>query len=397
MIGLPAFVKDPDRLPDLTLEQALLLVEDEKDSGVCHPDQAGSEWEFFTKRQIEVFREDQQQADPPVRLISFSEIQPREKDFLAYPRVPAGGITLLGGDGGTGKTSIACCLAAAVSRGEDCFIGEMRRYPCKIRNPGKVLLLMTEDDSASVIVKRLADYSAKTSNIITVATDQLSKIQFNPTNSYLSNIIEQIKPELCIFDPLQAFIPSGVNMGSRNDMRHALNYVKSICEKTETSALILMHTNKRSDAWGRNRFADSSDIWDLARSALITGKTQEKGVNYLSLEKSNYASTISTETILYSMERGKVEIRGTTDHDDEYFVKASNKRRRGDNSDIEDLLKETLSAAGGSMSASDLENALKAQSATDRGIRSAKKNLKEQHVIDCKRKDFGGEYFFTLL
>ena len=90
-----------------------------------------------------------------------------------------------------------------------------------------------------------------------------------------------------VFDTLQAFLPDGVDMAKRKDMRDALNPLNALGAKYGTSFLMVMHTNKSAMS-GRQRMADSSDIWDLGRSALMAGRTKEEGIMYLSHEKSNY-------------------------------------------------------------------------------------------------------------
>lgn len=48
--------------------------------------------------------------------------------------------------------------------------------------------------------------------------------------------------------------------------------------------------------WGRKRIADSSDIWDIARSVLIAGEAGNN-LRYLSQEKCNDAP-LSTDGII---------------------------------------------------------------------------------------------------
>ena len=74
--------------------------------------------------------------------------------------------------------------------------------------------------------------------------------------------------------------------------------------------MLIMHTNKSSNS-GRQRMADSSDIWDLGRSALMAGHTRDKDIMYLSHEKCNYGRL--QKTILFSiLDQNVVEFRGTT-------------------------------------------------------------------------------------
>lgn len=109
--------------------------------------------------------------------------------------------------------------------------------------------------------------------------------------------IRNTRHALYIFDPIQGFLPPDVNMASRNAMRDCLAPLVALGEETGSSFLIVCHTNKRRGAAGRDRIADSADLWDIARSVFMVGFTEDQGVRYLSNEKNNYAEL--QETVLF--------------------------------------------------------------------------------------------------
>ena len=73
----------------------------------------------------------------------------------------------------------------------------------------------------------------------------------------------------------------------------------AILNSKKATFIIVVHVNKQSGVYGRKRIADSSDIWDASRSVLMLGETQEKGVRYLTQEKSNYGKL--EKTALYTL------------------------------------------------------------------------------------------------
>lgn len=81
-------------------------------------------------------------------------------------------------------------------------------------------------------------------------------------------------------------------------------------EKYGVTFMIVVHTNKQSGIWGRKRFADSADKWDIARSVLIAGEAKD-GLRYISHEKSNYGPQGST--VLYRLDSGTVKFQSYTD------------------------------------------------------------------------------------
>ena len=165
-------------------------------------------------------------------------------------------------------------------------------------------------------------------------------------------------PALVIIDPLQSFLPAGVEMASRNQMRSALLPLKALCAKHGCAALISMHTNKRANVSGRARLADSSDIWDIARSVLMMGRDKNSEKLYLSHEKSSYSAP--ARTALLHIEQAQVEgvktavavFDSRTDKKDADFVEERRIRTAQTKEDtaqtILDILSESKTASMGS-------------------------------------------------
>ncbi len=246
-----------------------------------------------------------------------TEFEEREAEWLVPGYIPKGQITVIGGDGGTGKTTIWCDIAAAVSSGRSSFFEY--RNP-RDRDPQKVLFFSSEDDIRTVILRRLRKSGAKMENVfsIQIGSDIFHKIKFN--SSELDKILECSRPALVIFDPIQSFLPQGTRMAERGDMRSALDHLSKCGDRYGCSFLIISHTNKRGGVSGRDRLSDSSDIWDHARSVMLVGRTEEPSKFYCSQEKSNYGPL--SDTVIYSLGDGSVRYLGPTDKKDRDFVQA---------------------------------------------------------------------------
>ncbi len=120
----------------------------------------------------------------------------------------------------------------------------------------------------------------------------------------LADFVDTIEPILVLVDPLQGFLPGNVDMGSRNQIRRTLTPLQAINIRHNCATLIVMHTNKKQGVSGRGRLADSSDIWDIARSVLIMGYSKNDGKIYVSHEKSNYSE--KQQTVLMHIENATV-------------------------------------------------------------------------------------------
>ena len=164
-------------------------------------------------------------------------------------------------------------------------------------------------------------------------------------------------------DPLQSFLPAGVEMASRNQMRSALLPLKALCARHGCAALISMHTNKRANVSGRARLADSSDIWDMARSVLMMGRSNSDGKIYLSHEKSSYSRP--QQTVLLHIEDVELDgvrtaqavFDGCTDKKDADFIKEPRVRQAQTKEDTRDAILNVLAESRlGSMASPQLKS-----------------------------------------
>lgn len=202
-------------------------------------------------------------------LISLANVEEREAEWLVSGYIPKGQITVLAGDGGSGKTTVWCGMAAAVSKGERVFFEPLPDDFARCE-PQKVLFFSSEDSLEYTLKARLRKAGADLNNVFSASLrdKRFSEIKFN--SQLLKDLIREMQPALVVFDPIQAFIPPDIQMGQRNAMRSCLNPLIGLGEECGTTFLIVVHTNKRQGVYGRNRIADSADVWDIARSVLIT-------------------------------------------------------------------------------------------------------------------------------
>ena len=67
-----------------------------------------------------------------LKIISMDEVQSKEVNWLWYPYIPYGKITIIQGDPGEGKTTLALRLAALLSKGEPLPYDDAKRETVKI-------------------------------------------------------------------------------------------------------------------------------------------------------------------------------------------------------------------------------------------------------------------------
>ena len=321
-------------------------------------------------------------------LISLSDVEEKEAEWLVWEYMPKGQINIFAGDGGSGKTTSWCGLAAAVSNGTRVFFEaeNPNENPFVEREPQKVMFFSSEDSLEYTLKARLRKAGANLDNIYSanLRDERFSQIKFN--SPLLKDLIKEVKPALVIFDPIQAFIPPDIQMGQRNAMRNCLNPLIGLGEEYGTTFLIVVHTNKRQGVYGRNRIADSADVWDIARSVLITG-TAKDNMRYLSHEKSNYGEP--GRTALYTIEDGIAVFKEYCDKHDADFVKERDiatyqaPQRQNAEAFITDFLK------NGKKPTAELDEAAKAAGISNATLSRAKTALRERGLMGMKSEGYG--------
>lgn len=311
---------------------------------------------------------------------TLEEFEEQEATWLVPGWIPDGQITLIAADGGVGKTTLWCDIIKAISSGTQCILDPIGYK----RKPQRVAFLTTEDSVRKKLRKKLRVIGANAANIITpdFAADKdgiLRNLKFGSRD--MEEFIRAFRPALCVLDPVQGFIPPDVNMGSRNAMRDCMAPLITLGEETGTTFLVVCHTNKRKGASGRDRIADSADLWDIARSVLMAGYTEDQGIRYLSNEKNNYEQL--QQTILFTIDRnGEVQPAGTTWKRDRDFAvdnafSVSAPRRE----DCKDWILAEIGASGGAMYSDALRNSAEQAGYSYKTLERAKSELKDAKKI----------------
>lgn len=328
-------------------------------------------------------------------LVSMNDVEEIEIEWLVKEYIPKGQITLLAGDGGSGKTSVVCQIVASVSSGKPCFMLEDTIFTnVERQEPQTVLFFSAEDSMQHVLKKRLRLNGAVMENIKSIdpSDDRFERLKFD--DPFLGELIKEHRPALVIFDPIQSFIPWKADLSKRNQVRQSLTNLIKYGEKYGCTFLIIVHTNKQSNVWGRKRIADTADLWDAARSVLIAGETGEDNIRYISHEKCNYGPT--GETVLFSIENGAVKFNGYSGKKDREYVNALFTIQR-------DIKREAAKdfilgyLENGAVKVKDLDAAAKAAGYSGTGIKRAKAELKSEGLVKNFSTGFKNKVYYLEL
>ena len=160
-------------------------------------------------------------GNTPLKLISMSEINAEEVQWLWYPYIPLGKLTILQGDPGEGKTSFILAVIAALTRGDP--LPECERAA----EPMNVIYQTAEDGLADTIKPRLESAGADCTLVL---------------------VIDEGKRELTLCD------------------------ARLMAERTQCAVILIGHMNKTQGLKSGYRGLGSIDFRASARSVLIVGR-----------------------------------------------------------------------------------------------------------------------------
>jgi hypothetical protein len=194
-------------------------------------------------------------------LVRLSDVESEEVQWLFYPYIPLGKLTLIEGDPGLGKSRLTHAFGAAVSKGKGLLNG-----PC--RQPSQVLLLTMEDGLGDTVRPHLERLGADLKLIhaynapLTLDRKGLTVLE--------GHIAEQL-PGLVIIDPLQGAMGGKIDLHRANETRPFMAALAELASKYSCAIVCVRHLTKGARDQAIYRGIGSIDITGAARSVLQIG------------------------------------------------------------------------------------------------------------------------------
>lgn len=194
-----------------------------------------------------------------------SEVQSQEIEWLWFPFIPYGKLTIIQGDPGDGKTTMVLNLAAKLSK------GEALDENMKVTEPVNVIYQTAEDGLADTVKPRLELAGADCERIIVI--DESDK-SLSMVDERLEQAIVRTGARLLILDPIQAYLGGGMDMNRANEARDMTKKLGALAEKTKCAIILIGHMNKASGNKAAYRGMGSIDFFAVARSVLLVGRVE---------------------------------------------------------------------------------------------------------------------------
>lgn len=198
--------------------------------------------------------------DELVILKSYKDVKAKKIEWIWKPYIACGKITILQGDPGDGKSTLALKLCSILTSD----IETKEKIDGVIDGTINVIYQSAEDDPEDTIKPKLNKLKSNTDKLMYVVNDEIIDL----TSNALKNIIEKANAKLIILDPLQSFIKKGENMLVATDVRKMMKNLTKIANETNCAILLIGHLNKSEGKKDLYRGLGSIDLTAVARSVL---------------------------------------------------------------------------------------------------------------------------------
>jgi 5S rRNA maturation endonuclease (ribonuclease M5) len=332
---------------------------------------------------------------PAATVVTLADVEPERVEWLWAGRIPRGKLTLLDGDPGLGKSTVAYDIAARVTRG----------LPMPGETAGAavadVVILSHEDGLADTIRPRLeaADADLRRVHAIQAVPTSSGGARLPVLPEDLREIVAVVDAraaKLLVIDPLFAYLASEVDSFRDHDVRAALAPLAAAAERSRLSILVIRHLNKRAGGPAIYRGGGSIGIIGLARSGLVVASDpDDPAQRILASVKNNLgppAPSLRWQLVGNSAGVARVEWLGTSEHNADALLSdpADMTDERSALREACDFLRELLGS--GEQSAADVFKRGREAGVSERTMERAKRRLGVRH-----RKQFGSGRFVWYL
>ena len=235
------------------------------------------------------------ESEERVPMLCYEDIEQTSVEWLWFPYIPFGKLTIIQGNPGEGKTYFAMMLTAACTN--------RKLFPnMEDIEPFNVIYQTAEDGMGDTIKPRLVEAGADLSRVMVIDDTEEA---LTLSDDRIEKAVRQNHVRLVIIDPVQAFIGADVDMNRANEVRPVFRKLGMIAEKTGCAIVLIGHLNKSSGTQSTYRGLGSIDIMAAVRSLIFIGKVRKDPTTRVLIhEKSSLAPPGETMAFKLGDEEG---------------------------------------------------------------------------------------------
>lgn len=204
-----------------------------------------------------------------------SRVPKRSTDWLFFPLIPLGNVTIVAGNGGVGKSTFIYDIIARVTTGDamPTFGGRHARYRFK-----RSAIILTKEDDMGMVRQRLEAAGADVSRVYQLETRSV----LNPKDYDLVGRLDERESEierhideigdvrLILVDPITDYA-GDLNMSRETHVRRLLTPWVKIARDRGIAVICVAHLVKDEKRSARNRISGSMAFGNISRSVLLVG------------------------------------------------------------------------------------------------------------------------------
>jgi hypothetical protein len=194
---------------------------------------------------------------PPPPMQSADGVKPRRPNWMWYPRIPAGMITIIGAKGGSCKGLTCTSITATVTT------GGMWPDGAGPADKGSVLWCEAEDPLPEVVVPRLIAAGADLSRVTFASRDAFA------AEKDLRKFIQANDIRIIIQSPMVSFLQLS-DLSSELSVREVLERSQASIEGTPCALIGIAHSNKKADLAAIERILGAVAFTNFVRSVLLS-------------------------------------------------------------------------------------------------------------------------------
>ena len=323
--------------------------------------------------------------EPPqeetVEIIRMSEVDTQTVEWLWKPYIPFGKVTIIQGNPGEGKTTLALCLCAACTN--------RKPFPLMPEHePFNVIYQTAEDGLGDTVKPRLMEAEADLDRVLVI--DE-SKQELSLSDERIEKAIRQNGARLLILDPIEAYVGEKTDMNKANEIRPIFRRLAEVAERTACAVILIGHLNKAAGGQSAYRGLGSIDFRAAARSVLLIGRVKrEPNIRVIVHDKSSLAPEGKPMAFCLDPETG-FEWVGEYDITADELLSGAGGNTATKTEQAETLILDLL-ADENEMTSEEVMKAAAEVGISERTLKTARRNLETR--IEVKRR--GNQWYYRL-